>query len=274
MPDWKELQVTLGPQLFDYGTRVAGVLVLFFVAWILAGWMSRIVSRGFQRGRLDETLSKFTAKLVRWLVLLLALLACLSVLGIETTSFAAVLGAAGLAVGLAFQDTLSNIAAGVMLLVFRPFSVGQFIEAAGQRGTVDEIGLFTTSLNTPDNRRLILPNQSVIGTAIENVSYNQYRRAEVNVGVSYSADIDATRDALTKAVNAVHGRLDDPAPAVVLMELGASSVDWSVRVWASAADFLDVRQATVRSIKMVLDEAGIEIPFPQMDVHLEQPPVL
>ena len=255
----------------QYGVNAAGALVLLIVAWIVAGWSGRLVGAGMRRAKIDETLTRFTSKSVGWVILLLAVLACLSVFGIETTSFAAVIGAAGLAIGLAFQGTLSNFAAGVMLLVFRPFKVGDVINAAGTLGKVDAIELFTTTLDTFDNRRFIVPNSSIFGATIENVTYHPKRRADIDVGVDYSADIDETRRVLegaAAAAAAVAGGLTDPEPAVILLGLGASSVDWSVRVWANADDFGAVKQATIRAVKYALDEAGIGIPFPQMDVHL------
>lgn len=255
--------------LIQLGTRAVGVLVLLFIAWIVAGWIGSIVHKTCEKAKLDLTLTKFFAKMARWAVLLLAILACLSVFGVNTTSFAAVLAAMGLAVGLALQGSLSNFAAGVMLLIFRPFKVGDVVNVCGQTGKVDEIELFTTTLDTPDNRRLILPNGSVFGSTIENISHHSTRRVEVPVGVDYTAGIDATRQVLDKAAASVPGRLEDPGHAIVLAGLGDSAVDWSVRVWCNAADFFAVKEAATRAVKLALDEAGIGIPYPQMDVHLD-----
>lgn len=253
-----------------YGLRVALVLVLLTLAWTLAGWTSGLVRSSLRRLKFDETLTLFLAKLTWWLIMLLAALACLSKFGIETTSFAAVIGAFGFAVGLAFQGTLSNFAAGAMLLVFRPYKVGDVVNIAGQLGIVHEIELFTTTINTFDNRRIIVPNSEIYGSVIENITYNSQRRVDVPVGVSYSADIDETRRVLTEAAQACEGGLTDPEPAIVLDSLGASSVDWVVRVWAPTSDYLGVKQSLIREVKMHLDSAGISIPFPQMDVHLNQ----
>lgn len=255
--------------LMHYGMHVAGALLLLFFAWIISGWISRIAGTGMRRARIDETLTRFVEKAVGWMVLLLAVLMCLSLFGIETTSFAAVLGAAGLAIGLAFQGTLSNFAAGVMLLVFRPFSVGDAVSAGGTTGKVNAIDIFTTTIDTFDNRRFIVPNSEVFGTTIENITFHPRRRADVDVGVAYDADIDHTREVLQGALANVEGMLDDPEPAIVLLGLGASSVDWSVRVWANKDDFLAVKQSAIRAVKMALDAADIGIPFPQMDVHLD-----
>lgn len=269
--NWETFFQDYGPLLMTWGTRMVGVLVLLFVAWILAGWISRLCVRGMSKAQIDETLTRFVGSLVRWLIILLAMLACVGAFGIPTTSFAALIGAAGLAVGLAFQGTLSNFAAGVMLLVFRPFNVGDVINAGGQTGKVFSIQLFTVVIDTFDNRRIIIPNSAVFGSTIENITFHPIRRADVNVGCDYSADIDQTREILMAAAQGVDGGLDDPEPVVFLRGLGASSVDWSVRVWANKDDFGTVQQATIRAVKNALDAAGIGIPYPQMDVHLDSP---
>jgi small conductance mechanosensitive channel len=265
-----EMQAELIEQGINFGLHLVGAFVLLFAAWVIAGWAVGLSTRALKRAKIDETLSKFLAPMVRWLILLLAVLACLSIFGIETTSFAAVLAAAGLAVGLAFQGTLSNFAAGVMLLVFRPFKVGDVVNISGETGTVFEIQIFTTSMDTFDNRRIIIPNSGIFGATIENITFHSKRRADVEVGVDYSADIDRTRELLVQAASSVEGRLEDPEPAVILLSLGASSVDWSVRVWAPTSDFGAVKQATIRAVKKTLDEANIGIPYPQMDVHVDQ----
>ncbi len=254
-----------------YGLQVAFVIVLIIVAWTFSGWAAALVRRSLTRVKFDETLTKFIAKTVRWMILLLVALACVSKFGIETSSFAVVLGAAGLAIGLAFQGTLSNFAAGGMLLMFRPYKVGDAVNTAGVSGSVNEITLFTTEIDTWDGRRIIVPNSAIYGSVIENIWYHPRRRVEVEVGVSYAADIDATRQVLEKAIQNVPQILQDPSPAVVLNGLGASSVDWVVRAWATKDDFLTVKQGLIRAVKMELDQAGIAIPFPQMDVHLDSP---
>lgn len=251
-----------------YGLRGALVVVLLTLAWTMAGWFSSVVRTSLRRLKFDETLTLFLAKLTWWGVMGLAALACLSKFGVETTSFAAVIGAGGLAIGLAFQGTLSNFAAGAMLLIFRPYKVGDFVNIAGHLGKVSEIELFTTSIDTPDNRRIIIPNSSIFGSVIENITHNRNRRVEVLVGVAYSADIDETRRVLEEAARATPASLLDPPLAVVLNELGGSSVNWSVRVWSRTQDYGQVRQDLIREIKLRLDRAGLEIPFPQMDLNI------
>ncbi|MFG0330842.1 MAG: mechanosensitive ion channel family protein [Phycisphaerales bacterium] len=267
---WGEYWDQIAPVATTWGIRVLGALVFLIVAWIVAAWIGRTTWRAFERAKLDPTLGRFFSNLAKWGVLVLAGLGCLGIFGIETTSFAAVLAAMGLAIGLAMQGTLGNFSAGVMLLIFRPFKVGQYVTIAGESGTIYEIELFSTTLDTPDNRRLIIPNGSVYGQKIENITYHPRRRADIDVGVEYAADIDQTRAVLEAAANSVEGRLDDPAPQVVLNGLGDSSVNWTVRVWAPTPDFLAVKQATVRAVKIALDDAGIGIPFPQLDVHLDR----
>ena len=265
---WIELAWEYG---LYYGLRIAFVIVLMILALTVSSWISAAVRSGLTRVRFDETLTKFVAKMVRWLVLLLALLMCLSHLGVETTSFAAVIGAAGLAVGLAFQGTLSNFAAGAMLLIFRPFKVGDVVNTAGYVGKVNEIAIFTAEIDTFDGRRIIIPNSAIFGSVIENITYHPVRRVDVEVGTSYAADIDQTRQILEQALQSVETVIRDPEPAVVLVGLGASTVDWSVRGWSGKDDFGATKQALIRAVKVELDRAQIEIPFPQMDVHVDPP---
>lgn len=244
------------------------VLILVFLAWTISAWFSGMVSRGLRRVDFDETLTKFLAKLMRWGILLLAGLACLSTFGVETTSFAALIGAAGLAIGLAFQGTLSNFAAGAMLLIFRPYKVGDIVNLAGNLGKVYEIGLFTTAIDTFDNRRFIIPNSQVSDSVIENITYHRVRRVEVEVGTCYEADIDKTREVLEGAISSVSLFVPQPEPVVVLTGLGASSVDWSVRAFALNENFGDAKQALIRAVKVELDKAEIEIPYPHLDVQV------
>jgi small conductance mechanosensitive channel len=253
-----------------YGLRAAFVVVLMILAWTISSWMSKAVEKALRRVKFDETLTLFLARLVRWGILFLTGLSCLSWFGIETTSFAAVIGAAGLTIGLAFQGTLSNFAAGAMLLVFRPYKVGDTITSGSYQGTVAEIALFTTEIDTSDGRRIIIPNSTINGSVIENVTYHRLRQVAVPVGVAYDADIDTTRKALERALAMVPQAVKQPAADVVLVGLGDSAVNWTARVWATQADNGAAKQALIRAVKMELDQAGIGIPFPQMDVHLFQ----
>lgn len=256
---------------FELAQNLVWVLVIAFAGWVLAGIAGRMVQSALQKTRFDITLTLFFARMARWVVLLFTFLGILNKFGVQTTSLAAVIGATSLAIGLAFQGTLSNFAAGIMLLIFRPFKVGDVVDVNGTRGTVREIELFTTSLDTPDNRRFIVPNGSIFGSTIENVTHHQTRRCDVVVGVGYSADIDHTKVVLSEAIQGLEGIMADPEAVIYLSELGASSVDWSIRVWCRTSDYWAVRERILRAVKMALDNAGISIPFPQLDVHLDQP---
>jgi small conductance mechanosensitive channel len=260
------------PMLVGWGVKVVGVLIALWVAFRVAGWMERRLVAGLVARKFDAALTKFFASMARWLLIAAAVLACLGVFGVDTTSFAAVLGAAGLAVGLAFQGTLSNFSAGVMLLTFRPFDIDDLVKLSGQLGTVKEIGLFTTTVDTVDNRRVIIPNGKVIGDIIENLTANDRRRVDINVGTQYSADLNAVREILEGAASQVAGRDETHGHAVVLLELGESSINWQVRVWCKTEIYWDVWQATILGIKQALDTAKIGIPFPQRDLHLVDMP--
>ncbi len=258
----------VGELVVKYVPPVIGVALFLIAAYVVAAWVGRATRRALRKAKVEQTLCGFFGSLAKWALLVLALIACLGVFGVQTTSFAAVIGASALAIGLAFQGSLSNLAAGVMLLVFRPFKAGDFVSVGGQAGTIQEIGLFTTKMDTPDNRRIILPNGGVFGATIENITHHPTRRVDVSVRVAYDADLDRTREVLTQAAAAVPGRLEEPPPQIILLSLGDSSVDWQVRVWAETAEYWNVRDATTRSVKMALDQAGLAIPFPQVDVHM------
>jgi small conductance mechanosensitive channel len=245
------------------------VIGLIIGLWLLAGWVRRLVISSLNRTRFDVTLTKFFGNMTRYAILVMGFLAILSYFGIQTTSFAAVIGAAGLAIGLAFQGTLSNFAAGMMLLAFRPFKVGDVVSVAGVTGKVDEIELFVTKFDTPDNRRIIVPNSSIFGSTIENVTFHSRRRCDVEVGTDYGADLAEVRRVLEAAAAGVEGRLEDPPPQVVLVNLGDSSINWQVRVWCNTPDFFAVKERTTHDVKNALDAAEIGIPFPQMDVHVD-----
>lgn len=264
------LNETTIAMITSYATRVAGVIILLFVAWMIAGWTRRITMKSLGKANFDPTLTKFFSNFARYTVLILATLACLGIFDVQIIGFAALIGAAGLAVGLAFQGTLSNFAAGVMLLTFRPFKVGDLVNIAGNLGVIDEIELFTTALDTLDNRRIIVPNSAIFGSTIENVTYHDTRRVDVNVGTEYPADIDSVRRVLEKVVEDEPGRLPDKASMVFLAELGESSINWQLRIWCRTEDYWDVWQRVTRTAKYALDEANIGIPFPQMDIHFDQ----
>lgn len=265
-----DVLTTLLPTLIDYGVKIIGVLIGLWVAFRIAGWLERRVVKTLTARKLDQALTLFFGSLARWGMILVSVIACLGIFGVETTSFAAVIGAAGLAIGLAFQGTLSNFSAGVMILTFRPFSIGDYIKSGGEEGIVAEIGLFVTALDTLDNQRVILPNSAVIGGNIVNVTHHPDRRVDINVGVSYDADLKKVRDVLDAAAQKVEGR-NGKGHQIFLASMGESSVDFQVRVWCDTADYWDVWDRATQVVKEALDEAGINIPYPQMDVHLDKP---
>jgi small conductance mechanosensitive channel len=244
-------------------------LLLMIAAFLLASWVKRMTFRSLEKTKLDLTLTKFFSNFARYGILIIAVVAILGYLGIETASFAAVLAAAGFAIGLAFQGTLSNFSAGIMLLVFRPFRVGDVVTVDGVTGKVEEIELFTTHLNTFDNRRLIVPNGNIFGSTIENITFHEKRRVDVAVGTDYGADLNETRQTLTEAATGVEGRLVEDDVQIVLMGLGDSAIDWEVRIWSPTSDYLVVRDRLTQAVKDRLDAAGIGIPFPQRDLHLD-----
>lgn len=253
----------------DYGIPAIKALLVIFLGWMIASWTKRIVRASMDRARIEPTIGSFTANLARWAVLALAAVFVLGIFGIETATIAVAFGGLALAIGLALQGTLGNAAAGFMLLIFRPFKVGDFVSAAGVSGTIVEIELFSTAIDTTDKRRLIVPNGAIFGSTIENVSHHSVRRVDVQVGVEYGADIAHTRKVLMESAKSIEEGLEDPAPAVVLNELADSSVNWTVRLWVNSSDFWPVRDKLTERVKIGLDEAGISIPFPQMDIHVK-----
>lgn len=253
----------------EYLIPAVTALLLLIVVFIVAGWAKRIVKRGLDKTNVDVTLTKFFSNMARYIVLIVGLIAVLGRVGIETASFAAILAAAGFAIGMALQGTLANFSAGVMLLFFRPFKVGDLVTVNGETGVVEEIELFTTNLNTPDNRRIVVPNGAVFGSTIENMTYHELRRVDVPVGTDYSADLDKTRQVLLACCENVKGRRTDQPVDAYLGGLGDSAIDWEARVWCNAADYLAVKDELTLEVKKGLDAAGIGIPFPQRDLHID-----
>lgn len=268
--DWLQSEYIV--LIVPYALRVVGALGLLFAAWIVAAWAKRFTLKQLGRAHFDLTLTQFFSNAARYAVLILAGLTCLQVFGVNVTSFAAVIAAAGFAIGLAFQNSLSNFSAGIMLLVFRPFKVGDVVNVSGHTGIITEIELFTTRMDTFDNRRIIIPNSQVFSSTIENISFHSTRRADVNVGTDYSADLDETRAVLERVANAATHRLPDKDIQVALLELGDSAISWQVRVWAESGKWWATKEELTRNIKIELDKAGIGIPFPQMALHMNRTP--
>ena len=260
--------ITTG-ELIDLFLPVIQAIILIIVVLIAAKWVKSMVVRGATKARVELTLAKFFGNVAKWAVMLLGALTVFRTFGVEVTSFTAVLAGLTVGIGLALSGTLGNIASGVMLLIFRPFKVGDVVNVADVLGKVNEIELFTTTLDTFDNRRIIIPNNQIVGAIIENISHHGTRRVDVNVGVAYDADIDKTREVLGQAIASLDKVHQDPEPAIVLGDLGDNAVNWTCRVWTDSSEFWNVKQALTRAIKMHLDDAGLGIPFPQRDVHLD-----
>jgi small conductance mechanosensitive channel len=266
--DPQAIMEVLSDIVLTWGVRVLGALVVLILGRMVAGWIRGSVRRMLQRSKVDETLVPFFSNLVYYLIIAFVAIAVLGLFGVPTASFIAVLGAAGLAVGLALQGTLSNFAAGVMLLVFRPFRVGDFIEAAGVAGSVAEIGIFTTSLNTPDNVRITIPNSAVFGQTIKNYAANDTRRNDMVFGISYGDDIARAMQVIQETLVQDDRVLKDPEPVIAVGELADSSVNLVVRPWCRKEDYWGLRFDLTRTLKERLESAGCSIPFPQTDVHL------
>ncbi|MFK7789329.1 MAG: mechanosensitive ion channel family protein [Phycisphaeraceae bacterium] len=263
----------LADLFMTYGVPVVGAIVILIITFMVGKIVAGIVRRSAEKAKIDLTLARFFGKMVYYLVLIIGVMIALGTVGIEVTSFAAILAAAGFAIGMALSGTLGNFAAGVMLLIFRPFSVGDVVNAAGVTAKVNAIELFTTTLDTPDNRRIIVPNSAIASGTIENISFHEERRVDVAVGCDYSASLDETRSVLEKAAESLNDKMiqgEGRGYAIVLGDLGDSCVNWTVRFWTNAGDFWPVKEALTRAVKQHLDEAGIGIPFPQMDIHMDK----
>ena len=253
-----------------YGLKIIAAIVIFIIGKWLSGVLSRAVGKAMERAKTDQVLVKFVVNLAYAALLAFVVLAALAQLGIQTTSFIAIIGAAGLAIGLALQGSLSNFAAGVMLIIFRPFKVGDYIEAAGTAGSVEEIMIFSTKLKSPDNKQLYVPNGSIIAGTIVNYSAKSQRRVDLVFSCGYGDDIKKAKALLEAIVKENALVLDDPAPTIGVLELGDSSVNFAVRPWVNTSDYGAVRFQITEEVKQRFDQAGISIPFPQRDVHLVQ----
>ena len=262
---WQEFGTRL---LFEHGPNILAALAIFFVGRIVIRLIVKFLRRLFDSRHMDPTLSGFVLNLLSMLLLALVVIAALERLGVQTTGFAAMLAAAGFAVGLALQGSLSNFAAGVMMVLFRPFRVGDFVEAAGASGTISEIGVFNTRMLTPDNKLVIVPNSSVTGSNITNYSAKDKRRIDLVFGVSYEDDVRAVKSLLERLCREEERVLSDPAPIVAVHEFGESSVNFVCRPWVKTADYWAVRWALHERVKLAFDESGISIPFPQRDLHV------
>jgi small conductance mechanosensitive channel len=266
-----ELPAQTSALLVQYGLDVLGAVILLIGGWVLAGWASRSVSRMLARTpHLDATLKPIIAQTTRYAILILVVVVVLAQFGVQTASIITVLGAAGLAIGLAMQGTLQNIAAGIMLLFLRPFRVNDYIDAEGIAGTVDQVGLFTTQMHTFDGVYQEVPNSQLWGRTIKNFTRLPTRRLDIVIGISYGDDIDQAQSILLKLLRDDSRVLGEPAPEVLVKELADSAVNLNLRCWTKAGDYWALLFETTKAAKVRLDAAGISIPFPQRDVHVHE----
>jgi small conductance mechanosensitive channel len=251
-----------------YGLKVVAAIAILVIGTFAAKIFRAIIRRILQKSKVDETLTSFIASLSYAALMVFIVIAAVQKLGVSTTSFVAVIGAAGLAIGLALQGSLANFAAGILMIIFKPFKVSDLIDAGGALGVVEEIGIFTTELKTADNKKIIIPNAKVTGDNIVNYSAKGQRRVDMVAGVSYSDDLDKVRKVLEEILSEDKRILTDPAPTIGVLELADSSVNFAVRPWVKVEDYWSVFFETQEKIKKRFDASGISIPFPQRDVHL------
>jgi len=255
-------------QILSYGLKIVVAIAIFILGKKAAKWITTTtVSSLSKTGKIDETLEKFLYSALNSVLLLVVVLAALNALGVETTSFVAVFGAVGLAIALAFQSTLSNISAGVMIIIFKPIQVGEFVEAGGTSGTVEKINIFYTIMKTGDNKTIIVSNSNIIGSNITNYSRKDTRRVDLTFGIGYDDDLKLAKETLENILNSDERVLKDPAPFVAVSELADSSVNFITRSWVNSKDYWGVYFDTLEKVKLTFDEKNISIPYPQMDIH-------
>ncbi|HFQ4979737.1 TPA: small-conductance mechanosensitive channel MscS [Vibrio vulnificus] len=256
--------------LIQYGVNIISAIVILFIGNIIVKAVANSVSKVLNKKEMDKAVVEFIHGLVRYLLFVIVLIAALGRVGVETASVVAVIGAAGLAVGLALQGSLSNFAAGVLIVAFRPFKSGDYVEIGGVAGSVEAIQIFQTVLKTPDNKMVVVPNSGVIGGAITNYSRHATRRVDLMIGVSYKSDLKKTKQVIRETLEKDARILKDPDMTIGVVTLADSSVNFVVRPWCKTEDYWNVYFDSMQAIKEALDANGIEIPFPQMDVHLNK----
>ncbi|MCP4581202.1 MAG: mechanosensitive ion channel [candidate division Zixibacteria bacterium] len=253
-----------------YGVQIIGAIAILILGRFGVAIFTGIVKRLMRKSKADETLTKFVGSLTKVALMTFVIIAALGTLGVQTASFVAIIGAAGLAVGFALQGSLSNFASGVMLIIFRPFKSGDFVEAGGTSGTIEAVQIFNTILKTPDNKKVIIPNSKVTGDNITNYSVNDTRRVDMVFGIGYDDDIKLAKETIEKIIADHQLVLKDPAPTIAVSELADSSVNFVARPWVNTGDYWTVYFDITEKVKMTFDEKGISIPFPQTDVHVHQ----
>jgi small conductance mechanosensitive channel len=266
--DWNQVWEMVKTQGVDLGINIALALVIFYVGKVVVSLIVRALGKVMQAREVDKTLETFLCNFLRMALMVVVIIAAISQIGIQTTSFIAIFGAAGLAVGLALQGSLSNFAAGVLIVLFRPYRVGDFVEAAGISGSVEQVQILTTVLKTPDNKQIIVPNSQIMDSVITNYSANDTRRVDMVVGVSYEDDLDKVHSVLKELVAAEDRILDEPECLIAVSALADSSVNFVIRPWVKTDDYWGVHFDLTEAIKKRFDKEGISFPFPQQDVHL------
>ena len=262
-----KIQELLDVYVIPWGINIVMALAIFIVGRIVIGVLTNVAKRLMLKARIDSLLVNFISSIVKTILLLFVVIASLNQLGVDTTSLIALMGAAGLAIGLALQGTLQNLASGVMLIIFRPFKDGDFIEAAGVSGVVEEIGIFTTTMRSGDNREIIVPNGEIFGGTITNLSARKTRRVDMVFGIGYDDDLKKAKEIIKTILDADERILKEPAPLIAVAELADSSVNFNVRPWCNTGDYWAVYADIHENIKLAFDAQGISIPYPQMDIH-------
>lgn len=267
LPAWLNPEL-LGPIALSWGGRIVAAVLIFVIGrWVAIG-LTAWISKAVTRAGVDETLKRFFHSLIYMTLMVFVVLTAVGALGVPTTNFLAIVGAAGLAVGLALKDSLSNFSSGVMLVFFRPFKVGDYVETGGVAGTVHSIGIFSTVVKTPDNRVITVPNGLIYGGTITNYSAEPTRRIDLVIGISYDDDVALAKSLIEEVLKADARVLADPPPGLMLLELGDSSVNIAVRPWVESADYWAVRADVLERCKRAIEEHGMSIPYPQRDVHI------
>jgi small conductance mechanosensitive channel len=268
--DTEKMSQLMDAYVIPWGINIVMAIAIYIIGKFIVGILVNVFGKVMARSKYDDMLIDFVKAIVNAILMLFVIVASLDQLGVNTTSMVAILGAAGLAIGLSLQGSLQNFASGVMLLVFRPFKAGDFIDAGGEMGTVKTISIFTTMMTTADNKQIIVPNGKIYGGNITNFSANDTRRVDMVVGIGYDSDLKKAKQILNEMVAADERILKDPAPKVAVSELADSSVNFVVRPWVASADYWAVKFDFTEAVKLRFDAEGISIPFPQMDVHVHK----
>ena len=254
----------------EYGLKIIAAIAIFIIGKLVVKKVTNVTKTIMEKANIDRTLIEFAQSIIYFVLLLMVILASLNSLGVDTSSFLAIFGAATLAIGLALQGSLANVGAAVLIIIFRPFKVGDFIEAGGATGTVEEINLFSTIIAPLDNRTVIVPNGNIVGGNITNYSMKENRRVDHVFGIGYDDDLKLAKDTLMQILMDDDRVLKDPAPFVAVSELGDNSVNFITRAWVSTDDYWDVYFEQIEKVKLTFDEKGISFPYPQMDIHIDQ----